>query len=84
MGVGLTLLSWLVFGIAASTLVGLQSSRWGAVVYGGTLVVEVLVVAYLVFRYRTSSAHMMTALVVAVWTCAVVNFLVLTLYPAVL
>jgi len=83
-GLAVGSISWLLFGYAATTLLGSTLSRWGAAVYGGALVIEVIGVVWGVSRYRTSPSRLAAALGVAGWICAVTNFVILNVYPAVL
>lgn len=84
MGMTLGLISWLLFAYATIALVSSTLSRWGALVYGGALLGEVIGVAWGVSEYRTHASRLATALGVAGWTCAVLNFGILNVYHAVL
>jgi hypothetical protein len=83
-GLGIGLLSWVLFFYATITLLMSAFSKWGAIVYGGALILELIGVGAALWGDRRSRRGLFTTLGVAGWLCAVANLLILNAYPAVL
>jgi hypothetical protein len=83
-GVAFGSISWLLFAYATVTLLSSTFSRWGALIYGGALIIEVIGVAWGVSGYRRPPSQLASALGVAGWICAVTNLVILNIFPAVL
>ena len=83
-GSSLTLLSWLVLAIAATSLAQLPSSHGPAVGAAALLTIEVVGVAWIAVRFRNHRSRLLTAVSSAVWLCAVINLTADVLYPALL
>ncbi len=83
-GVAFGSISWVLFAYAAATLLSSTLSRHGAVVYGGALIIEAIGIVWGLSNYRRPASRLATALGVAGWTCAVINFIILNVYHAVL
>ena len=80
----MTLVTWLVLAIAATSLVQLQSSKGPAVVAAGLLLIEIASVIAVLLRFRNHEPGVVPAMSVAVWICAVINLTVGALFPVLL
>ena len=83
-GWSLGLASWLLLGYAVITLANEPMNRWGATIYGGALILQVIGVAWGVAGYRAPLSRLASALGVAGWICAGVTLVFLNTFPAVL